>query len=60
VSLPELQRRILPSPKDEDNQVFKMMIRVVNKVAKVVNIVRYLQEISENLSGNLKIENSIL
>jgi hypothetical protein len=39
------------------------MIRVVNKVNEVVNsvkIVRSLQEISKNLSGNLNIQNSIL
>jgi hypothetical protein len=35
------------------------MIRVV-EIAKVVKVVRFLQEISKNLSGNLKIENSLL
>jgi hypothetical protein len=32
------------------------MIRVI----EIVEIVRYLQEISKNLSGDLKIENSFL
>jgi hypothetical protein len=39
------------------------MIRVENKVAnkvKAAKVVRSLQEISKNLSENLKIENSFL
>jgi hypothetical protein len=36
------------------------MIRVENKVIKVVNVVRPLQEMSRNLSGNLIVENSFL
>jgi len=38
------------------------MIRVIEiaEIVEIVEIVRSLQEISKNLSGNLKIENSFL
>jgi hypothetical protein len=32
----------------------------MTRVIEIVEIVRSLQEISKNLSGNLKIENSVL
>jgi hypothetical protein len=38
-------------PKDADNQVFQMI-----RVVEIAKVTRSLQDISKNLSGNLKIE----